>query len=218
MLQPDTLQFLRDLTANNNKPWFEANKKRFEAAKKDVELLVGEVIMGLARFEPAVADFKAKDCVFRIYRDVRFSKDKTPYKTNMGAWINKGGKKAPHAGYYLHIEPGNSFLAGGIYMPEADLLKSVRQEIDYNAEEFNSILNNPKFKKTFGGLADHKLKTSPKGYDKDHPEIDTLRQTSFVVSQKVTDDEVLNPKFSSKVVSVFETLHPFNVFINRVLD
>ena len=110
MLQPDTLQYLRELNANNNKAWFDANKKRFEAAKKDVEQLVAELLAGSAKFEPALADFKAKDCVFRIYRDVRFSKDKTPYKNNMGAWFNKGGKKSPHAGYYLHIEPGNSFF------------------------------------------------------------------------------------------------------------
>lgn len=218
MLQPDTLQYLRELNTNNNKAWFDANKKRFEAAKKDVEHLVAELLAGAAKFEPALVDFKSKDCVFRIYRDVRFSKDKTPYKNNMGAWFNKGGKKSPHAGYYLHIEPGNSFLAGGMYMPESEQLKNVRQEIDYNTSEFNAILNNTKFKKTFGNLDDYKLKTTPKGYAKDHPEIETLKQTSFVVSRKVTDEELLDKKFATKAVEVFETLHPLNAFLNRVLD
>lgn len=218
MLQKDTLQFLSDLASHNDKPWFEENKKRYEAAKKDIEALVGEVLIGSTAFEPALADLKPKQCVFRIYRDVRFSKNKDPYKTNMGAWFNKGGKKAAFAGYYIHIEPGSSFLAGGLYMPESAILKNVRQEIDYNAEEFKAILNNAKFKKTFGGLADHKLKTTPKGYDKDNPEIELLRHTSFVVSHKVSDEELLKPGFAKKAVEVFETLHPFNVFLNRSFD
>lgn len=218
MLSPDTLQFLRELAENNNKPWFDASKKRYEAAKKDVEGLVAELMQGVAKFEPAVADYKAKDAVFRIYRDVRFSKDKTPYKTNMGAWFNKGGKKAAHAGYYLHIEPGNSFVAGGMYMPESAILKNVRQEIDYNTEEFNGILNNAKFKKTFGGLDDYKLKTTPKGYDKEHPEIETLKQTSFVVSRKVTDKELLSKDFAAAAIADFETLYSLNAFLNRVMD
>lgn len=218
MLQPATLQFLKDLTENNNKPWFDANKKRLEAAKKDVEQLVSEILMGSAAFEPAAGTYKAKDCVFRIYRDVRFSKDKTPYKTNMGCWFSKGGKKSPHAGYYLHIEPGKSFLAGGIYMPESAVLKNVRQEIDYNTKEFNAILSNAKFKKTFGGLDDYKLKTTPKGYGKDHPEIDTLKQTSFVVSRQVSDEELLDKNFAAQAVEVFKTLHPLNTFLNRVME
>lgn len=218
MINLDTLQFLRDLANNNDKPWFEANKKRYEAAKKDIEQLVGEILIGCAAFEPTVADLKAKQCVFRIYRDVRFSKNKDPYKTNMGAWFSKGGKKDPFAGYYIHIEPGASFLASGLYMPESAILKNVRQEIDYNPEEFKSILNNSKFKKTFGGLADHKLKTTPKGYDKDNPEIELLRQTSFVVSHKVSDEELFQPDFVKKAVTVFETAHPFNVFLNRSFD
>ncbi len=218
MLQPDTLQFLRDLTAHNDKPWFEANKPRYETAKKNVEDIVTKILEGCAAFEPALADLKAKQCVFRIYRDVRFSKNKDPYKNNMGAWFNKGGKKAPFAGYYLHIEPGNSFLAGGLYMPESAILKNVRQEIDYNADEFKGILSSPKFKKTFGGLTDHKLKTTPKGYDKEHPEIETLKQTSFVVSKQFTDNELLDAKFAQKAVEVFQTLHPFNTFLNRSFD
>ncbi len=218
MLQPDTLQFLRDLEDHNDRPWFEENKKRYEIAKKDVETLVDEVLIGCAAFEPAVADLKAKQCVFRIYRDVRFSKNKAPYKNNMGAWFSKGGKKAPFAGYYLHIQPGASFLAGGLYMPESKILKNIRQEIDYNADEFKAILNAPKFKKAFGGLDEHKLKTTPKGYDKENPEIELLRHTSFVVSHKVSDEEVLAGKFAQKAVEVFETLHPFNTFLNRSFD
>lgn len=218
MVKPDTLQFLRELTENNNRPWFEDNKKRYEAAKNDVEALVGEVLVGCSVFEPTLAELKAKQCVFRIYRDVRFSKNKDPYKNNMGAWFNKGGKKAPFAGYYLHIQPGSSFLAGGLYMPESKILKNIRQEIDYNADEFKAILNNPKFKKVFGGLDDHKLKTTPKGYDKENPEIELLRHTSFVVSHKVSDEELLDTKFAQKAVEVFKTLHPFNTFLNRSFD
>lgn len=218
MLQPDTLQFLRDLIAHNDRAWFEDNKKRYETAKKNVEEVVAEILIGCTAFEPALADLKAKQCVFRIYRDVRFSKNKDPYKNNMGGWFSKGGKKSPLAGYYLHIQPGESFLAGGLYMPESTILKNVRQEIDYNADEFKGILSGPKFKKTFGSLADHKLKTTPKGYDKENPEIELLRHTSFVVSHKVTDAELLDPKFAQKAVEVFTTLHPFNTFLNRSFD
>jgi uncharacterized protein (TIGR02453 family) len=137
MVKKTTLEFLSDLTDNNQREWFEANKKRYEAAKKDVAALVGELISGITSFDGNLAGLEAKDTLFRIFRDVRFSHDKSPYKNNMGAWMARGGRKSLFAGYYLHIEAGDkSFLAGGSYMPEAPVLKAIREAVDYQPEDF----------------------------------------------------------------------------------
>jgi len=137
MLQAKTISFIGKLSKNNNKPWFDKHRDEYEAAKEDFELLVTEILGGLSVTEPMFKEQKAKDCIFRIFRDVRFSKDKTPYKAHFGAFFSRGGRKFPGAGYYLHIEPGGkSFAGGGLWVPEAPLLKAVRQEIDYNFAEF----------------------------------------------------------------------------------
>ncbi|MDX2002923.1 MAG: DUF2461 domain-containing protein [Chitinophagales bacterium] len=217
MLQTSTLDFLKQLSANNHRDWFMANKKAFEAAKKDFESFIQEIINGLGTFDEGVKDLKAKECVFRIYRDVRFSKDKSPYKTNFGAGMSKGGKKMSLAGYYLHLEPGGkSFLAGGIYMPEPTLLNAVRQEIDYNTEEFVKILEDKDFKKHFGKLSDIKLKTAPKQYPKDHPYIELLKHTSFIGECQLKDEVFTCKDAVQKIVTTFKALHPLNTFLNRV--
>src|SRR5438128_1492585 len=146
MLQPSTLTYIKNLTKNNNKPWFDENRNLFEDAKADFETLVKDIISSFGKVDPDIAPLEAKNCVFRQYRDVRFSKDKTPYKHHMGASFDRGGKKSGFAGYYLHIQPGNSSMAGGgIWMPEAAQLKKIRQEIDYSWEEFTTIINKPSF-------------------------------------------------------------------------
>jgi uncharacterized protein (TIGR02453 family) len=136
MLQSSTLQFLQSLQKNNNKPWFDENRKKYESAKENFAEFVEALINGIAAFDPTIQNLTAKNCMFRINRDVRFSKDKSPYKTNMGASISKGGKKINLAGYYFHCEPGKSFAAGGFYMPMAPELAKIRQEIDYNFKEW----------------------------------------------------------------------------------
>lgn len=213
-----TLSFLRQLKENNDRDWFHANKKEYEEARAELSALVAGLIQGIGSFDPDILSLQPKDCMFRINRDIRFSNDKSPYKTNMGAVIAPGGKKSRLSCYYIHIDPEACFLAGGIYMPENLLLQAVRQEIDYNLEEFERILKRPSFMKYFKALNDEgRLKTSPKGYASDNPAIEYLRNKSFTVSSLVEDKTVLAPNFSGKVVTVFRELYPLNQFFNRAI-
>jgi len=165
-LDLSTLAFIRDLQQNNQREWFEPNRSRYEAARQDFFSFLQTLLEGAAAFEPAVVGQQPKDLMFRIYRDVRFSKDKRPYKDHICAYIAEGGRKTINPGFYLHISPDNqSFLAGGVWMPPAPEMKAIRQEIDYNHQELQNLLNSPEFKKYFSGLEGEKLKTNPKGYD-----------------------------------------------------
>ncbi|MFM2207484.1 MAG: hypothetical protein RL213_1459 [Bacteroidota bacterium] len=214
-MNPSTLAFLKDLKKHNDRDWFEANRERYEAARQDVATLTEGFISGISKKEPAVAGLAAKDCVFRIYRDVRFSKNKSPYKTNMGAYVSPGGKKSTLAGFYLHIEPDGSFLAGGIWMPEAEALRRIRQEIDYNGNDLKKILNGKKFKEMFGGFdPEYKLKTTPKNYSKDHPDIELLKHTSFICWSSFDDKTVVSKDFVKTAVKTAELLVPLNRFLN----
>jgi len=217
MLQAATLKFLKDLKKNNNKPWFEKNKDLYLGAKEDIELLVEQVIEGFGKIDPDIANLQPKDCTYRIYRDVRFSKDKTPYKINMGAYLNRGGKKAPTAGYYMHIEPGRSMAGGGLWMPLAPELNKVRQEIDYSLSEWNSIVTARAFKKNFSeGLEkEDQLSRPPKGYDEGNPAIEYLKLKSFIVTRSFTDAEVQSKSFAKELVKTFESMKDFVYFLNR---
>ncbi|HQQ93720.1 MAG TPA: DUF2461 domain-containing protein [Bacteroidia bacterium] len=190
-----SLQFLRQLKKNNNREWFEENKALYLEAKSEFEDFVDALLKGICRFDKSMShDLKAKDCVFRIYKDVRFSKDKSPYKTNMGASMNPGGKRSLLAGYYFHLSPGESFVAGGVYMPEPAVLQAIRQEIDYHPQPLLKTLKAASFKKHFKGFDEEdQLKTMPKGFDKDHPQAALLRNRHFVVS-KVISDKTLGSK------------------------
>lgn len=212
-----TLGFLKNIKANNNREWFEKNKAAYQEAKEEYELFIDKLIKGIGKFDKKIsADMKAKDCVFRIYKDVRFSKDKTPYKTNFGASMNPGGKKSLTAGYYLHIEPGASFLAGGVYMPEPDRLNAIRQEIDYNPDPFFKILNSAAFKKYFKGLDDEgKLKTAPKGFDKDHPHLEVLKNKHFIVSYAISDKELNDAGLEATILGGFKAMHPFLEYLRE---
>lgn len=213
-----TFQFLKDLKTNNDREWFQANKPRFEAAKVNFEAFVDDLLQEIAKFDPSIAHHTAKNCIFRIYRDVRFSKDKSPYKTHFGAHVTAAAKKSEihsRAGYYLHIGPGESMLAGGAYLPQGDWLKAIRQEIDYNADSFKAVLNNPEFKQYFGEIEGDKLKRAPKGYDPEHPEIELLKHKSFLASHKCSDKEVQGKQFVQHCAQVFEALHPFDQFLNE---
>ena len=206
-----TFEFLKKLKQNNNRDWFEKNKEKYLAAKEEYEKLLEKVIAGTRKFDKKISgDLTPKECTFRIYRDVRFSKDKKPYKTNMGASIDPGGKKSQIAGYYLHIEPGNSFAAGGVWMPEPAMLQSIRQEIDYNPEPLLKVLKSAPFKKFFKGLDEEdKLKTVPKGFDKEHPHIELLKNKHFLVSHQLSDKEILGKDAVKKITEVFRAMHPF---------
>ena len=219
MITTSTLSFLRNLKKNNNKEWFDKNKNKYLAAKDNVAELTDALLKECCKFEKGFSGLTSKDCIFRIYRDVRFSKDKKPYKNNLGASLNVGGKKVQNAGYYLHIEPGGSFLAGGIWMPPGDQLKKIRQEIDYNGKEFNKIISNKDFKKLFKSLdKSYQLKTTPKGYDKSHPDIESLKLTSFIVWHKFSDKEVGNKNFIAQLSKGAKVMRPLIDFLNTAIS
>ena len=219
MLQATTVTFLEKLAKNNNKTWFDKHRDDYQAAKDDYEAFVSEILAGLSATEPVFKEQQAKDCVFRIFRDVRFSKDKTPYKAHFGAFFSKGGRKFPGAGYYFHLEPGGkSFAGGGLWVPEAPLLKAVRQEIDYNFDEFKDIIGAPKFKKMFKKIEGEQLKTLPQGYTADNAAIDYLKMKSFTVSCNVSDAEITGKGVVKKAMDVFTTMRPFIDFLNRSLS
>lgn len=219
MLQKATIDFLTALEKNNNKAWFDANRKAYEAAKQDFEAFITILSQEMLPILPQLAEQKAKDHIFRIFRDVRFSKDKTPYKPNFGAYFSRAGKKAPDAGYYLHIQPGDkSFVAGGMWMPEAPVLKKIRQEIDYSFDEFSKIINNPAFRKHYKTLEGEQLKSLPQGYAADNPAIEYLKRKSFIVTKPVTDKDLTSKTLASKVTDLFTVMKPLVDFLNRGLD
>lgn len=218
-IKSDTFQFLKQLSGNNNREWFIEHKKQHDFAREDVLQFVSEIIRGLSEIDNQIpADLNAKDCVMRIYRDIRFSKDKTPYKTNFGAHISPKGKNINGPGYYLHISPSECFVAGGCWMPPADQLKSIRQEIDYNGADLRQILAKPGFKKFYTGLdSTEKLKTTPKGYPADHPEIELLKLKSFTLSHSIASKELEGPDAVKKVLDAFAQLYPFIAFLRNAL-
>jgi len=219
MLQTSTLKFLKDLKKNNSKPWFDANRKRYEEAKADFANFIQQVIDTHGKKDKTIAGIKAKDCLFRINRDIRFSKDKSPYKTNFGASINKGGKKAfSTAGYYFHLEPGQCFVGGGIYQPMPEELKKVRQEIDYNFKDFKKIIGSKKFKSFYGDLdksPEFLLSRVPKGYEPGNPAADYLRLKSFIAFVQLSDADLISNKLLKKTTEAFTVLQPLLDFINE---
>jgi uncharacterized protein (TIGR02453 family) len=221
MLQPATLKFLKELAKNNNKEWFDANRKKYETARADYIALADAIIKGFCKKDKDFEQLEGRKCLFRINRDIRFSKDKSPYKTNFGASFERGGRISPWAGYYLHIEPGNkSFIAGGVWQPEPDRMKKIRQEIDYNWSDFRKIISNKKFKLLFGDLEKTKetsLSREPKGYEKSNPAIDYIKLKSWVVSASLTDAEVTGKDLLKKILPGFELMQPFIEFLNEAL-
>ncbi len=219
MLHSSTIKFLKDLKKNNNKPWFDKNRKIYETAKADFARFIQAVIDQHSKSDTSIKNLPAKDCMFRINRDIRFSKDKSPYKSNFGASINKGGKKAMNsAGYYFHLEPGNCFAGGGLYMPMPDELKKARQEIDYNFFEFKKIISSKKFKSVYGDLdksAEFLLSRVPKGYLPDNPAAEYLRLKSYIAMIKVNDKDLISKNLVKKTVAAFEALQPLIAFINE---
>lgn len=221
MLEPQSLKFLNQLKKNNNKAWFDSHRLQYEAARTDFQNFIQLVIEHLQKSDPSITGLTAKDCTFRINRDIRFSKDKTPYKTAFGASIKRGGKKSPFAGYYFHFEPGKSFVGGGLWMPDAASLKMLRQEIDYNWEEFQSIINEKSFKKIYGKVdmgGEFSLVTMPRGYEKDHPAADYLKLKSLIAERKVEDEELIKASLHKTTMAAFQALQPLLHFINRTME
>ncbi len=220
MLQPTTIRFLNDLQNNNNKPWFDAHRQAYENAKADLQTMVGQLIPAIAAFDEPIGTLQVKDCTFRINRDVRFSKNKSPYKNNMAAYFSRGGKKASVAGYYFHCEPGKSYAAGGFYSPIPAELTKIRQEIDYNFTEWKKIIDSKTFKKYFLKGVDgiESLVRPPKGYDENNPAINYLKMKHFIVSKPFTDAELQSKTLVKDVAKVFETMKPMIDFLNLAVE
>ena len=211
------LAFLEDLSNNNNREWFHANKHRYEEAKAEFEKFVEYLILSISKFDKEIKNISAKNCLFRIYNDVRFAKNKPLYKTNFGASIAKGGKNGGFAGYYFHIEKNNSFVGGGIYMPPADKLKLIRKEIYYNFGEFFKIVNDKSFIKYFKELDELKLSRVPKDFPKDFAGAEFLKYKSytmiFPLQQKLLQSEELN----KTTIEIFKAMQPLNNFLNKAI-
>ncbi len=211
------LGFLDQLAHNNNKVWFDANRPAYEEARGIFEELVDSIIEPLRRSDGLGATLRAADCIPRINRDVRFSRDKSPYKTNFSAMIAPGGRKWVEQGYYLHIEPrGQSIVAGGLYMPSTEQLKRFRHAIATDATPFRKLIATPAFVKQFGALGGEKLKTAPQGYDRQHPNIDLLQHKQIIVARQFTDEEVLGGDLAAEVLKACKTMRPCLQYLNEV--
>ena len=220
MLSTNTLQFLDDLKANNNRDWFLENKKRYEAFKTDYQQLVADLLDVMKPLDPSLEMLEVKNCTFRINRDIRFSKDKTPYKSHLGIWLSSGAKGQNRSGYYIHLEKGSSFIAGGLYAPEAEDLKKMRKEIAYFHDDLEAILADKNFKKEFKDFDRNEkntLKNPPRGYEKEHPAIDLLKLKSFESSQRIDISAVTKKDFVAIISKKLIVLKPLNDFINRAL-
>lgn len=218
MNAPFIFRFLKDLSANNNREWFNEHREEYETARNEFDKLLEAVIGRLSLFDETIRGIRPKDCTYRIYRDTRFSADKTPYKNHFGGYINAKGKKSDHCGYYIHLQPGGCMLAGGSYCLPPNVLKAVRQSIYDNVEEYISIVEDPEFKTYFPVVGDDFLKTAPKGFPKDFPYIDYLKCKQYICAHGVPDDFFTRPGALDEIEKVFRQFKRFADFINYTID
>ncbi len=221
MLSKDAIQFIEDLKVNNATEWMHANKKRYENFKKDYHTYIASLLNVMKPLDKSLGLLEIKNCTFRINRDIRFSKNKDPYKTNIGMWMstNKNLKNAP--GYYIHFEKGASFIAGGVWCPEPNELKKIRKEIEFFHEDLEKIVADKKFKKEFSAISreeNNVLKNVPKGFDINHPAIEYLKLKSFTASQRIDDSVFLDSNFNGIISQKLMALQPLNQFLNRALE
>ncbi len=217
MLTPKSLQFLRNLTENNNREWFQANRSAYESTKADFETLCQSVLTGISGFQEDLLNTKVKNCILRINRDVRFSTDKSPYKNYLGAAFGPGGKSSTRADFYLHIQPNNeSFIGGGMWSPSPSRLAGFRQEIDYNPKALKSIIEGFDFKRYFNKIHGERVKNAPKGYSVEHENIELLKYKELFFVHKYTDSEVLSNNFDNEVIRACQILKPYLDYVNKV--
>ncbi|HON51782.1 MAG TPA: DUF2461 domain-containing protein [Bacteroidales bacterium] len=213
----EILDFLKLLCVNNNREWFHANKALYDARKLQFEAIVEKSISDISQFDSAVKGLTAKDCIYRIHRDIRFSADKTPYKNHIAAYIAPGGKKSYAGGYYLHIEPENSMIAGGIYMPPPDVLFTLRTHVHNNCDEFLRIVTNESFVQTFGSVQGETLQSMPRGFSKDSPCAAYIKHKSLLLSVAVSDEQIESPDFYDYFLDVCKHMKEFNSFCNSAI-
>jgi len=212
-------KFLKALAAHNNREWFKAHKAEYDAVmKEEIEPLLPILIARISMFEPEVMHLEPKDCLYRIYRDIRFSKDKSPYKTHIGLFVNAKGRQSLRCGYYLHFEPGQCMIAGGGWCPTSDMLRGIRHSIFDNIDEFRAMVEEPTFKQFFPTIGMERLKTAPKGFPKDWPYMDYLKPKDYIVCRKVPDDFFQQPDFIDQIALTFETMKPYHDFLNETIE
>lgn len=214
------LRFLKELKINNNREWFAENKAWYDQVKKDFEQLSKELIVEISKFDEDIKHVEVKDCVFRIYRDTRFSHDKTPYKTHLGVYIaSAGGRKSQRGGYYLHLDPAGCFVSVGVWCPQPNVLKALRQSVYDNIDELNEIRNNPEFSKYFIEFYEEdKLKTVPRGFPKDFPDAELLKLKHYLVDFKLDESYLSAPDFVNTVAGIMKCAYPLNRFLNYTVD
>ena len=211
------LRFLHSLSLHNDKVWFEAHKDDYLKAKATVHELAAKLIEGIRSFDDTIGPLSASDCTYRIYRDVRFSKDKSPYKTHMGVFVNRGGKKSGYSGYYFHIDgTGNHLLAVGNYFTEPRVLKTLREDIELGGGDFRRILEG-----AAPGLVldtEESLKKVPKGFPADSPDAEFFKLKNFCLLQPLDDKFILSPGLADNVLAIFTMGKPFLDYVNRAID
>lgn len=211
-LNSSVFKFLTDLSKNNDRHWFSKNKSSYISANEHFKALAEEINEGMQ-----MQDHIEKMKLYRIYRDVRFSKNKAPYKNNFGLGFSRASA-ALRGGYYFQVQPGgNSFMGGGFWQPNTADLQRIREEIAIDSASFEVIIHSPSFKKYFGNLGGQQLKTAPRGFPKDHPAIELLRHKSFIVTKHFTDEEVTTPGFTDELLKYFKATRPFFDYMSEVL-
>ena len=210
-LNPDILRFFAELATNNNREWFEPQKKRFKALEAEMKQFAADLVEAMNAHD-SIDRYK----LFRLYRDVRFSKDKTPFKTHFGISFHRE-KPALRGGYYLHIKPGDNFIATGFWNPDKDDLKRIRKEMEIDAEEFRGIMAEPSFKTIWGTLEGEEVKTAPKGFSKEDPNIDLIKKKAYLFTKRYSDKEVLSKNFLQQVNADFQAVRPFFDYMSSVL-
>jgi uncharacterized protein (TIGR02453 family) len=214
----EILQFLKELDANNQRDWFDANRSRYEKTRTDFLAFTAFLIDEIRKFDTEVPLLQPKDCMFRIFRDVRFSNDKSPFKSNYGSYIARGGRKSGYAGYYIHLQPGEYFASGGVYMPPPEHLQAIRQEIYYHPEGYINLTTKEPFVSTYTQHYFDSLKTAPKGYPKDWGHLDLIKNRSYGFGHHFNESELTEPDFPQKCVELFKIIQPLNAYFNRAID
>ena len=218
MIRRETIEFLKKLDKINNRDWFQANKKTFDTAQANLVEFSAFLIGEIGKFDDAVVGIDPLTCVFRIYRDVRFSKDKSPYKVNLGTYISPGGRRSMQPGYYFHVQPGHSFVAGGKHLPDGPELLKIRTAIADNADEFLKIVNKKSFVEGLGELWPERLRSVPKGFDPDHKAAEFLKLKEFMVQRELTDKVLTSPDFPKQVVKTCKEMYPLIAFLRKALS